>query len=110
MFEIVKTKKFERQFKRLFKKHRSLREDLLTVVEQLEQNPYLGTPLGDDCYKIRLAMASKGQGKSGGARVITYLISENLEVYLLTIYDKSELDSIDDKTLKTIISSIKAGN
>jgi len=31
-----------------------------------------------------------------------------MEVYLLTIYDKSELDTIDDKTLKVIINLIKS--
>lgn len=50
-------------------------------------------------YKIRLAIKSKGKGKSGGARVITYVLTDNNEIYLLTIYDKSEFDSIDDKTI-----------
>ena len=57
-------------------------------------------------YKIRLAIKSKGKGKSGGARVITYVLTDNNEIYLLTIYDKSEFDSIDDKTIKSIIQSL----
>lgn len=72
----------------------------------LESTPDAGTPLGNSSYKIRLAIQSKGKGRSGGARVITYVITENKEVYLLTIYDKSEMDSIDDKTLKNIINSL----
>jgi hypothetical protein len=52
---------------------------------------------------------SKGKGKSGGGRVITYAIKDNKEVYLLTIYDKSEFESVDDKTLKNIIQSLNLG-
>ena len=46
---------------------------------------------------------SKGKGKSGGGRVISYLVTQNKENYLLTIFDKSEFDSIDDKTLKKLL-------
>jgi hypothetical protein len=57
--------------------------------------------------EIRLAIKSKGKGKSGGARVITYFITKDKEVYLLTIYDKAEFDTIDDKLLRKIIESIQ---
>jgi hypothetical protein len=53
-----------------------------------------------------LLLNSKGKGKSGGGRVISYLATENKEIYLLTIFDKSEFDTIDDKTLKKIIESL----
>lgn len=72
----------------------------------LENEPKTGTPLGSDIYKIRLAVKSKGKGKSGGARVITYLVTNNKEIYLLTIYDKSEFDSIDDRMIRTIIETL----
>lgn len=62
--------------------------------------------MGNHTFKIRISIKSKGKGKRGGARVITYLLTENEELYLLTIYDKSEFDSIDDATLKKIIASI----
>lgn len=67
-----------------------------------------GTALGNDWYKIRVAIKSKGTGKSGGARMITIVISENKEVYWLTIYDKADLETIDDKTLRKIIESFKS--
>ena len=63
--------------------------------------------MGNNSYKIRVAIKSKGAGKSGGARVITYAVSENKEVYLLTIYDKAEFDTIDDKSLKRIIKNLQ---
>lgn len=66
--------------------------------------------MGNDTYKIRMAIKSKGKGKSGGGRVITYVVKENKEVYLLTIYDKSEFENVDDKTLKNIIQSLNLGD
>jgi hypothetical protein len=57
-------------------------------------------------YKIRLAIRSKGKEESGGGRVITYVLKDNKEVYLLTIYDKSEFENVDEKTLKNIIQSL----
>jgi len=75
----------------------------------LELNPTIGISLGNNAYKIRISIKSKGTGKSGGARVITYVVTENKEVYLLTIYDKAELDTIDDKSLKKIIDKLKSG-
>lgn len=72
----------------------------------LSTEPTQGTALGNDAYKIRISIKSKGKGKSGGARVITYVITPEKEVYLLTIYDKAEIDAVDDKTLRRIIAVI----
>jgi hypothetical protein len=76
-------------------------------MKDYKKTPETGTPLGNNTYKIRLAVQSKGKGKSGGTRVITYVVTDDNEVYLLTIFDKSEFDSISKKTLKTIINTIK---
>ncbi len=70
-------------------------------------DPESGTALGGSTFKVRLAIKSKGKGKSGGARVITYVVTEESEVYLLTIYDKSEMDVIDTRTIKAIIDSLR---
>ena len=72
-FEVIATEPFERKLKKLAKKHKSLKTDLAIVVDQLADSPDLGTPLGKDCYKIRMTVTSKGKGKSGGARLITYV-------------------------------------
>jgi hypothetical protein len=93
--------------RKLSKKYGSLKEELAHLNDILSNTPETGTPLGNDTYKIRLAIKSKGKGKSGGGRVITYVVKDNKEVYLLTIYDKSEFENIDDKTLKNIIQSLK---
>jgi hypothetical protein len=83
---------------------------LAELNDTLAGKPETGTGLGNDTYKIRLAIKSKGKGKSGGGRVITYVVKNNKEVYLLTIYDKSEFENVDDKTLKNIIQSLNLGD
>lgn len=103
-YEIVYTDNFERELKRLAKKHKSIKGDLTKLFDQLEVNPKHGVALGRDCYKVRMAISSKGKGKSGGARVITHVLIEGYTVYLLSIFDKSEKDSITDKELETLLS------
>jgi hypothetical protein len=105
-YNILATSFFERELKTLAKKHRSLKNDLATLIEQLEQNPTTGSELGNHCYKIRLAIASKGKGKSGGARVITHVHVSAQNVYLLAIYDKSEMENITDKEIIERVKNI----
>lgn len=105
-FKVIPSDKFKREVKRLIKKFPSIKEELTVLNTTLVKEPETGTPLGNDTYKIRLAVKSKGKGKSGGARVITYVVTEEEEVYLLTIYDKSEFSNIDDKIIKSIIVSL----
>lgn len=86
-FSVIPSNRFKKEAKRLIRKFPSLRQELSDLSDTLTVEPELGTPLGNDTFKIRLAIKSKGKGKSGGGRVITYAVSENKEVYLLTIYD-----------------------
>mgnify|MGYP001400312145 CR=1 FL=1 len=106
-YNIIPIEKFKKEAKRLVKKYPSLKNELAELNQLLLSNPAIGTPLGNNTYKIRISIKSKGTGKSAGARVITYVVTENHEVYLLTIYDKGELDTIDDKTLRKIIVLLK---
>ena len=106
-YNILSIPPFDKQLKRLAKKYPSLKTEYATLVEELEDNPTKGTSLGNNCFKIRLAIASKGSGKSGGARVITHTYIENEIVYLLSIYDKSEQSDISDKELKELLSEIE---
>ena len=80
-YKIVSSKGFKRDVKPLAKKYRSLKNELSDLFDSLETNPIQGSDLGKSCYKIRLGIASKGKGKSGGARVITYF---DLEVLIET--------------------------
>ena len=105
-YKVIPVNKFKREAKRLVKKYPSLKIELAEIAESLSEEPTLGTSLGNDTYKIRISIKSKGKGKSGGARIITYVVTPQKEIYLLTIFDKAEFDSIDDKTLRRIIAVI----
>lgn len=102
-FDVIATEPFERKLKKLSKKYKSLKTDLSLVIDELYDNPTLGTPLGKDCYKIRMVITSKGKGKSGGARLITYVRIVKNRVFLLDIYDKAAQATISDKELKLLI-------
>ena len=102
-YNIVAIPPFDRQLKRLVKKYPSLKEEYLELIKNLEQNPEQGTNLGNNCYKIRIAIASKRKGKSGGARVITNFVITDATVYLLSIYDKSEKENLTDKELVELL-------
>lgn len=97
---------FERQAKRLMKKFPSLKKEIQTLISELKEEPEKGTSIGHNCYKIRLAIASKGKGKSGGARVITHLVFMDDTVYLLSIYDKSDIENLTDKEILELIKFI----
>ncbi len=100
---------FEKYFKRYKKKYRSLETDIEALESLLLENPELGTHLGNGLYKIRLSVKSKNRGKSGGFRVITYLVAEDntgTEITLLILYDKSEIENFTVAELLEIVANI----
>ncbi|GAB4019453.1 type II toxin-antitoxin system RelE family toxin [Spirosoma koreense] len=108
-YKIEVTDKFERDVRKLAKKHKSLLADLILFRDQLKSNPTQGTPLGKDCYKIRLAISSKGKGKRGGGRVITCVKIINQTIYLLALYDKAQRDTISDNELDDMLNEAGIG-
>lgn len=99
---------FDRQAKRLAKKYASFKTDFQRLVNDTRQQPELGTAIGKNCYKIRLAIKSKGKGKSGGARVIIYVYVNAETVYLLPIYDKSEKENLAEGELEALLNELDA--
>jgi len=97
---------FDRQAKRLTRKFQFFKNELSELFDSLEVDPTQGTALGNDCYKIRVAVKSKGKGKSGGARAITHVIAIREHVYLLSVFDKSEKENISDKELQELLKMI----
>ena len=97
---------FEKEAKRLKKIFHSLNNEISELIDDLERNPFLGTALPNGFYKIRLAIWSKGKGKRGGARVVTYVRIIAEIVYLLSIYDKSKQSDITDKELERLLNEI----
>ena len=103
MFIIEPTSLFLSEIKTLKKKYPSIINDVDLLIQSLKQTPAAGTSLGNNCYKVRIQIRSKGKGKSGGARIITYVKLINEKVYLLSIYDKAERDTITPKEMKEIL-------
>ncbi|MEO0732171.1 MAG: hypothetical protein AAFZ52_05015 [Bacteroidota bacterium] len=109
--KIIVSSRFKRDAKKLVKKYRSLSRDLQRLQEELLENPYSGTRIGESSYKIRLAIQSKGRGKSGGGRVITHVDAriieeeELIKVYLLTIYDKAQTESYSEAEVNRMLKA-----
>ena len=112
--EVKVTESFKRAAKPLLKRYRSFPEDLSELERQLLKDPNLGTPLGGNVFKIRLKISSKGKGKSGGARVISFVVLKNevkgkretiTMVNLLTVYDKSDQSTITDSELRKLVEA-----
>jgi hypothetical protein len=102
-YAIVPTDDFDRKVKSLIKKYHSFPDDLETFKEELLKNPTMGNDLGNNIRKVRMAIASKNKGKRGGVRVITCTVLidvTNTDIYLLTIYDKGEQDSISKQEIE----------
>ena len=100
---------FKRQFKRLAKKYHSLRNDLDAWRNEILENPLVGDDLGGGVRKIRMSIADKGKGKSGGARILTLnvMVSEDgMNVTLLTIYDKGEISNVKDEFIEFLIKNL----
>ena len=103
VYSIVATEDFDRQLKHLAKKYFSIPSDYAKFLAALLANPRMGDDLGNNTRKVRMAIASKGRGKSGGARVITCTVLldiQNTDIYLLAIYDKGEQDTISENAIK----------
>ena len=105
--DIIATLPFLKAAKPLAKKYKSFNEDYKVLIKELTANPKLGIDLGEGYRKVRMAITSKGKGKSGGSRVITLdMVERNGNLYLLYIYDKSETDNVVMSVIKSLVSEM----
>lgn len=92
------------------KRYASFERDYQLLLDDLEVNPFLGVPLGNGIRKIRMAVTSKGKGKSGGARVLTYSVNKNTDddvtVTLLSVYDKSKISNVTDEYIEYLVENL----
>ncbi|MBL4651503.1 MAG: type II toxin-antitoxin system RelE/ParE family toxin [Flavobacteriales bacterium] len=105
-YSVELTDNFKKEAKRLVKKYKSLKAEISALVIELETSPTMGIALGNDIYKIRLAVKSKGKGKSGGVRIMSYVKITDTEVLLFSIFNKGDQDSISDKEIKALLKEI----
>lgn len=102
-YKIELTDNFIKEAKKLYKKYPSLKHDLGNLFSILETTPNYGTSLGNNVFKIRIAISSKNKGKSGGARVISYVKISHTTVLLFSIYDKGVKETITDKEIEELL-------
>lgn len=111
LIELRYLPEFERRAKLLAKKYKSFISDYNKLLDEIEKNPFQGISLGNGVYKTRMAIVSKGKGKSGGARVLTYNVKkispDKLVVIFLSVFDKSEMENVSDAYIKSIVSEAK---
>ncbi|MDE5749403.1 MAG: hypothetical protein K2K49_06545 [Duncaniella sp.] len=108
-FNIHLTPRCMKSLKALSKRHRSFKADFTDFANSLKTDPFQGVELVPGIRKIRMAITSKGRGKSGGARVITYtVVATETEgnVYLLEIYDKADYSTIDISVIRSMAEEI----
>jgi len=101
-YKIETIPRFEKDVKTLKKKFPRIKKDLQKFINELALNPELGTNLGDNIFKVRIANSSIPTGKSGGFRVITYYKKDDI-LYLVTIYSKTEQDTVLTERLRKIV-------
>ena len=102
---------FMRLVKKKKKKYASFEQDYMRLLDELRSNPFVGTPLGEGVRKVRMPISSKGKGKSGGARVLTYNVNkesdDEIKVTLMSIYDKSKISNVSDEYISFLIKEMK---
>lgn len=104
-YEVAYSRRFEKELKRLSKRYASIYDDAARLGASIEENPFQGVDLGNGVRKIRMAISSKRKGKSGGARVITLnaVVDGDGVVTLMSIYDKSERESISKEEIAWLV-------
>jgi hypothetical protein len=104
--KVTAHREFRRNLKELAKRHASIVKDIDDLIESLIIDPTQGDALGGGLYKVRLNIRSKGKGKSGGGRVITYIKIED-EIHLLMLFDKSDFENVSDSFLEALVKTIE---
>lgn len=108
-YNFIQTGFFNKEVKRLAKKHKSLKVDLIKLQKDIESDTIDSfDDLGNGLKKIRMQINSKNKGKSGGARIITQEVVidvSNKNILMVAIWDKSEIDNIKTPMLKKIVQN-----
>lgn len=105
-YEVVISENFKKEFKKLHKKYPSLKSDLQSILDNIENELELATDLGSGFKKLRIQIKSKGKGKRGGGRIITYetiLAVDAKRGVFGSIYNKGDYENINIELLKQII-------
>lgn len=111
-FEIIEHPKFSKLIKKIFKKHKSIYDDLATAKDILSKEPdimadYIPGFKGK-VAKFRMRISGSGIGKSGGCRIIFHKDQPSKTIRLLFIYEKSEREDISQQEIERILEEIES--
>jgi mRNA-degrading endonuclease RelE of RelBE toxin-antitoxin system len=104
-FEILFSDEFKARLRTLAKRYRSIQADLQPLIKELQSGNLVGDQIvgtGYITFKVRLKNSDIQKGKSAGYRVI-YQLKEATIILLVTIYSKSDRDSIATDKIRDII-------
>ena len=105
-YKIIPSDEFKKNTKALQKKYKNIKQDIESLAKELLSNPFIGTELGNNTYKIRIKNSDNNKGKSAGYRIITYVVNQENTIFLVSIYSKSEQDNILDAELTELIKNL----
>lgn len=109
---VTPTRRFEKDVDFYYRKkgYRKIEEDITEITNKLEQGHLLGNPIEDlnlsfnnNIYKVRAVNSSAKVGKSNGFRIIYYVVKDDEEIFLLTIYSKKDKENISNKDILKLI-------
>ncbi|XCN73320.1 MAG: type II toxin-antitoxin system RelE/ParE family toxin [Candidatus Electrothrix aestuarii] len=111
-YTVKTTETFEKNIKRLSKKYRRIKKDVLPILNRLASGEFTGDSISgcnNILYKTRIASSDQKKGKRGGFRLI-YSVkndSEDNEIILHTIYAKSSKSDISTGEMKNIMKELE---
>ena len=115
MKNVVPTKKFTDDVKFYIRKknYKNIKYDIKEVTDELTEGNLVGDrlegldiPEGTAAYKVRIANSSANVGKSGGFRLLYYVVIGD-DIYLLSIYSKKDdIRILNDKQIEILIKNI----
>lgn len=111
-FLIIPTASFEKDMKfyQRKKKYFHIIDDIENIIEELKKGNFLGEdipelklPEDESTYKVRAINSDTKVGKADGYRLIYYVIKNEYEIYLLTIYYKKDKETINTTEIIDLI-------
>ncbi len=109
MYNVETTDVFKKNIKKLSKKYRHIKKDFLPLIEELEAGQFRGSPISgfnNELYKVRVPSSDQQKGKSGGFRLIYYVVIDDKEIVLLTMYAKAKRTNIRKNEIQAILDQL----
>jgi hypothetical protein len=104
MYQPIVLSYFKRQLKQYVKKHRDLKDAVIEVLTNFDKRQNVN--LGGSIYKVRLKIKSLPKGKSKSFRLIVLVLETESFLVPITIYFKSDEESLSKKEINDHLQSV----